>query len=96
MQETTHQRRAFWHSRRGMLELDLLLVPFVEHEYATLAADLQNDYHQLLECEDSDIYAWLMQRGSPDEAALRNIIDRIIKSNMQRNASNENNLSTKT
>lgn len=96
MQETTHQRRAFWHSRRGMLELDLLLVPFVEHEYATLPAELQNDYHLLLECEDSDIYAWLMRRGSPDEEALRSIVELIIQSNVQRNASNENNSSAKT
>lgn len=91
MQDSIHQRRAFWHSRRGMLELDLLLVPFVEHDYALLPAAMQDDYHQLLECEDSDIYAWLMRRGSPSEVALRNIVEKIILSNMQRNASHESN-----
>ena len=27
--------RLFWHSRRGMLELDVLLVPFVREVFAT-------------------------------------------------------------
>ncbi|MBP8184335.1 MAG: succinate dehydrogenase assembly factor 2, partial [Pseudomonas sp.] len=29
MVDSTELNQLFWHSRRGMLELDLLLVPFV-------------------------------------------------------------------
>jgi len=30
-------RRLWWHSRRGMLELDVLLVPYTETVYPTLS-----------------------------------------------------------
>ena len=34
-------KRIAWHSRRGMLELDLILVPFVEEHLRGLAEDDQ-------------------------------------------------------
>lgn len=33
------QSKIFWHSRRGMLELDLLLVPFAGEAYELLALE---------------------------------------------------------
>lgn len=33
MVEQTELNRLFWHSRRGMLELDVLLVPFTQEVY---------------------------------------------------------------
>ena len=36
MVEDVELNRLYWHSRRGMLELDVLLVPFVKEVYATL------------------------------------------------------------
>ena len=38
MTDATELNRLFWHSRRGMLELDLLLVPFVREVFASLDA----------------------------------------------------------
>ena len=35
MVEEVELNRLYWHSRRGMLELDVLLVPFVKEVYAT-------------------------------------------------------------
>lgn len=72
-------RRAFWHSRRGMLELDLLLVPFVDGCYRQLNDADKGAYKALLLCEDADIYAWLMQRSQPLEPELRNIVQRIVQ-----------------
>ncbi|MEM8498800.1 MAG: succinate dehydrogenase assembly factor 2 [Pseudomonadota bacterium] len=71
-------RRVYWHSRRGMLELDLILVPFVEQQYSDLSEADQQAYRSLLECEDTDIYAWMMQRSEPKEESLRPIVQRIV------------------
>ncbi len=75
----TDARRVYWHSRRGMLELDLMLVPFVEQQYSGLSEADQQAYRALLECEDTDIYAWMMQRGEPEEVSLRPIVQRIVQ-----------------
>jgi len=70
-----------------MLELDLILVPFVEQLYTTLTEELQNDYKALLECEDTDIYAWLMLRGEPAEPKLQAMVQRIVQHAQQHRSS---------
>ena len=70
--------RLFWHSRRGMLELDVLLVPFVREVYAHLDAEDQARYRKLLACEDQDMFGWFMQRGEPEDADLRRMVRMIL------------------
>jgi antitoxin CptB len=65
MSET--RSRLFWRCRRGMLELDLLLIGFLEHGYAQLDAADQALFERLLESQDQDLYGWLMGHEEPDE-----------------------------
>ena len=78
MVEQSELNRLFWHSRRGMLGLDVLLVPFVREVYATLDAEDQARYRKLLECEDQDMFGWFMQRGEPEDADLRRMVRMIL------------------
>ncbi|SDO58580.1 succinate dehydrogenase assembly factor 2 [Ectopseudomonas guguanensis] len=78
MVEQSELNRLFWHSRRGMLELDVLLVPFVQEVYPTLDVENQARYRKLLECEDQDMFGWFMQRGEPEDADLRHIVRMIL------------------
>ena len=50
-----------YRSRRGMLELDLLLVPFVENRFENLASAQQQLVEQLLNLEDIELHE-LIQR----------------------------------
>ncbi len=68
-------KRVRWHSRRGMLELDVLLVPFAEEAYADLSDDDQQRYRDLLECEDPDLFTWFMEHITPDDADMARIVD---------------------
>lgn len=70
--------RLWWHSRRGMLELDLLLIPFIEQIYRDLPASDQANYQKLLTCEDTDIFEWFMQRSRPEDPDLQSIVDLIL------------------
>ncbi len=78
MVDATELNRLFWHSRRGMLELDVLLVPFVREVYADLDAEDQARYRKLLACEDQDLFTWFMQRGEPDDADLQRMVRMIL------------------
>ena len=49
-----HQR-ALWRSRRGMLELDLLLRPFVETCFEQLSPEMQLALDELLQRDDFEI-----------------------------------------
>ena len=70
-------RRLCWHSRRGMLELDLVLEPFVRHRYPQLGPADRASYRRLLECEDSDLYLWLLGRGAPADGDLARIVGQV-------------------
>ena len=71
-------KRLQWQSRRGMWELDLMLVPFVRDCFRELSEDDRKRYEKLLECEDQDLFVWLMQRDLPDEPEYRVILEKII------------------
>ncbi len=79
--DNTEFNRLYWHSRRGMLELDVLLIPFLEQAYRDLPREDQKRYEKLLTCEDTDMFEWFMQRGEPDDPDLvrivRMILDRV-------------------
>ena len=69
-----NKNRLLWASRRGMLELDLILTPFVENVYDTLSKDDQLRFEVLLECEDQTLFMWFMQRENPSDPNMERII----------------------
>jgi len=73
------QRRLYWRSRRGMLELDLLLVPFTLEAWAGLSPAEQAEYEQLLAGEDQYLFAWLVKREPA--GSRQGLIDRILAHN---------------
>lgn len=73
-------KRMAWHSRRGMLELDLILVPFVEKFLSGLSGQELLLYQQLLEQEDQDLFVWLTRRESAPTPELREIVAVILNS----------------
>lgn len=76
-----NKHKIYWHSRRGMLELDLLLMPFAKDVFETLSPQDQLLYSELLEQEDQDLFGWLMERNQPEQEHLRPIIARILEHN---------------
>jgi antitoxin CptB len=78
MEADAENRRVYWHSRRGMLELDLVLMPFAESVYPGLDAGDKQRYRDLLACEDTDIFAWLLHRVPPGDPGIAHIVDRIL------------------
>ena len=70
-------RRMQWAARRGMLELDLVLEPFVNQQYAALNESDRATFQRLMLCEDQELFSWLMQRGESDDEAFNTIIEQI-------------------
>lgn len=64
----------FWHSRRGMRELDVLLIPFVQEAFPQMNVDDQARYKALLDAEDQDLFSWFMQREVPPNEDMKRIV----------------------
>ena len=73
------RKRLYWHSRRGMWELDLLLIPFLEKRFDTLSEEEQLTYQRLIEEEDHDLFVWLMHREWPEDPDLRHLVQMIVE-----------------
>ena len=78
-----NKNRLLWASRRGMLELDLILSPFVENVYDSLTEDDQLRFEVLLECEDQTLFMWFMQREQPTDPNMQRILQ-IIRDSRQK------------
>lgn len=74
------RNRLFWASRRGMLELDLVLLSFLENVYDTLDKADQRRYVKLLDEQDQDLFAWFLRREDPEDPQLLRIVQ-IIRDN---------------
>ena len=70
-------KHIYWRSRRGMLELELKLVPFVRDCYLQLDADLQDAYERMLGEEDWQLFDWLQGREEAQDPMIRELISQI-------------------
>lgn len=69
--------RVRWHCRRGMLELDILLIGFFDNCYATLTDQEKQLFQTVLTYPDPDLFAWLMGHGTAPSSELNDMITRI-------------------
>ena len=64
-------RRLRWQCRRGLLELDILFLRFLEQRYPALSAAQQGCFRGLLDQSDQTLLAWLHgQQEPPSELKL--------------------------
>ena len=63
-----------WACRRGMLELDILLEPFVDEAYDALSMEKRAVFQRLLTCEDPDLFAWFMGHKECEDAELADMV----------------------
>lgn len=73
--------RLRWRSRRGMLELELALAPFVARRLESLPPRDAEAYARLLEHDDWDIFEWVQGHGSPHDPELAAIVAEIRNAN---------------
>lgn len=66
--------RIRWHSRRGMLELDLLLGRFLQAKLETMSETEMDKYEDLLTNSDPDLFAWLMGYETPTNKELADFV----------------------
>jgi len=61
-----------------MLELDLVLEPFVTARYAGLDERDRERFQQLMICEDQDLFSWFLGREQPPDEELAAIVSKIL------------------
>ena len=71
--------RLRWRCRRGMRELDMLLLGYVENHYLQAQPAEQQAFRRLLTTPDPDILALLTGRALADDEHLDYVIKRLLE-----------------
>jgi antitoxin CptB len=77
MTDNIELARLQWACRRGMLELDLILEPYMQKRFRQADEAEQKAFIELLNCHDQELFDWLVKRqpaSSPQLQAMVNIL----------------------
>lgn len=66
-----------WRCRRGMRELDSLLLAFVDDAAASFTSEELARFEEILALPDPVLHAYLLGRSAPPDAATADFIERI-------------------
>lgn len=69
--------RVRWRCRRGMLELDLILLRFVDEHYAKLPLAEQQIFEDLLQLQDDELLAMISAGGEIREQRFVSLVERL-------------------
>lgn len=80
---TDLKKKILWQCRRGLWELDAILIPFVEENYDDLDSNNQNLFKQLLSYEDVEVFDLLVNQKEPVDINIKPLVDIIIASHIK-------------
>ena len=66
-----------WRCRRGMRELDQLLVRWLDREWQSSSESDRAVFLRLLDCEDDRLWRWFLGHETPPDASLDALVQRI-------------------
>jgi len=72
-----NKARLRWCCRRGMKELDMLLERYLDQRFAIASAAEQALFLQLLDCEDPDLWSWVIGHAEPP-AKFSDVLQRLL------------------
>jgi antitoxin CptB len=67
-----------WRCRRGMRELDVLLLRWLDEDFPSASVAERRAFEQLLSWQDPDIVDLLAGRVRSDDPALRHVVERLL------------------
>jgi antitoxin CptB len=73
----TELARLRWRSRRGMRELDAVLLGFIDQAFDTLDTAETERLRLILDLPDPELYAYLVGRVVPEDPKLAELLQRI-------------------
>ncbi len=74
-----NKARLKWACRRGMLELDVLFMSFVDEAYDDLSVKDQFTFERLLTCQDPELFAWFRGHEICEDTELNAMVQFILQ-----------------
>ncbi|HEY2344995.1 MAG TPA: succinate dehydrogenase assembly factor 2 [Xanthomonadaceae bacterium] len=78
MSDVADLSRLRWRCRRGMRELDQLLLRYLDRRWSEADDSERGIFLRLLDCEDDTLWRWCMGLETPQDKDLDGILARIL------------------
>ena len=78
MSDEAETRRLRWRCRRGMRELDQLMLRYLDGRWPAADDAERGVFLALLDTEDDKLWRWFMGRERPEDASLDALVQRIL------------------
>lgn len=63
-----------WECRRGMRELDKMIMPFYQQYFDQLSTEEQHTFVEMLGYTDPELFRWFMNQATPPTVALQEMV----------------------
>ena len=73
------EKKILWQCRRGLWELDAILIPFVEKNFSNLEEIEIENFKKLLAYEDIEIFDILVNKKPFEDTEIRAIVSKILE-----------------
>ena len=73
------EKKILWQCRRGLWELDAILIPFVEKNFSNLEEIEIENFKKLLAYEDIEIFDILVNKKPFEDNEIGGIVSKILK-----------------
>jgi len=75
--EDAEFKRLRWRCRRGMRELDVLMLRYLNHGWPQAPETERKVFLRLLDCEDDKLWQWFMGRERSADKEIDALVERI-------------------
>jgi len=76
--EDPELKRLRWRCRRGMRELDQLMLRYLDGRWEAADEAERAQFLRLMDTEDDKLWRWFMGRERPEDTGLAFIVERIL------------------
>ena len=77
------KKKILWQCRRGLWELDAILIPFVERNFDDLDSENKALFIELLSYEDIEVFDLLVNKTNPKDKKMKPLVELILNSHME-------------
>ena len=77
------KKKILWQCRRGLWELDPILIPFVERNFDDLDSENKTLFTELLSYEDIEVFDLLVNKINPKDKKMKPLVELILNSHME-------------
>ena len=77
------KKKILWQCRRGLWELDAILIPFVERNFDDLDSENKTLFTELLSYEDIEVFDLLVNKINPKDKKMKPLVELILNSHKE-------------